>query len=366
MTAYLRIALLLALAACLDSDAHPRNPLTCTEHGACDCADGAHGTAQCAADGSVAVCVCAAACPAVASEEYCDGLDNDCNGVVDDGEVCPDPTVANTEPLAGSVYVQGTTVSGSCDTELQPFWPRETTALTPGGGCRAGHYQFRRSDDTVFLVDAGLHVVVDTAVVAVATPPCNERVSHVDFDGAGTLHYQCDAAIYRAGGAAVAQNVRQLVGVLDDGRIVVTVANAKSASRDDYAVLDTTGHELSRQTLDDYLGGGLAFPDAGSVVGNHAYVAYWRLLAFDKMEIIVFRVDERSQWQRVRRVEIPALEFTYKIVPDGALFVYGTETDHTKPPGERITAYLPDGTSRVVWRETGSKISSIGTMLLGP
>ena len=56
--------------------------------------------------------------------EWCDGKDNDCDGVIDNGHVCPEPGVANTLPFSDGVYLQGTTSEGLCGTDaLQRFWP---------------------------------------------------------------------------------------------------------------------------------------------------------------------------------------------------------------------------------------------------
>jgi len=374
MASLLRSVLLGALLACTSGSASPSDPVVCTADAACTCGDGTRGTARCAADGSIAACLCmpgaGVVCAEPASDEYCDGLDNDCNGLVDDGEVCPDATVASTVPIAGGVYFQGTIAEGSCADAIERFWPSQSTAFTRSDDCYAQYYHFRRSDHALYFqaVFEGLHLVHgsdggDNPIVA--TPPCDAMVGRFDFNAAGTLHYQCGVTVYRAGGTIAAQDIRQLVGVLDDGRMLVT---RPGAAIDDYAVLDAAGTELSRPSLAGFTGAIVALPEASTVAGNRAYVAYLRHLAFDKHEIMVFSLDESSAWHRVRRVEIPALELTQLVTSDGTVFVRGHDPDNPTEATERIVAYLPDGTTRVAWREIDSTIKAhIGhQLLIGP
>jgi hypothetical protein len=375
MANLLRLSVLGALVACTSPDAAPSepsgpsDPSICTADAACTCRDGSPGTERCAADGSFAACACTpgTACAEPASDEYCDGLDNDCNGVVDDGEVCPDATVASTVPLAGGVYFQGTLAEGSCADAIERFWPSQDPAFTRNDDCYVQHYQFRRSDHALYFqaVFEGLHLVQGNAHPIVATPPCDAMVGRFDFDAAGTLHYQCGATVYRAGGTIAAQDIDQLVGVLDDGRMLVT---RRGAVVEEYAVLDAAGAELSRPSLAGFTGALVVLPDASTVAGDRAYVAYRRHLAFGRQEIVVFSVDEHSAWHRVRRVEIAALEAAQLVTSDGTVFLRGYDPDNPTDATERILAYLPDGTTRVAWREVDSMVKAhIGNQLLiGP
>lgn len=57
------------------------------------------------------------------------------------------------------------------------------------------------------------------------------------------------------------------------------------------------------------------------------------------------------------------------VTPDGTVFIDEPDPDSTPNSTQRITAYLPDGTARTVWRasDTGAINSSPGEpMLAGP
>jgi hypothetical protein len=365
-----RSAVLLAVAMIGCSQDASRE--ACIAGDACTCSDGSPGSQVCRGDGELVACVCApdhAACP-VHSQEYCDGLDNDCNGVVDDGEVCPDATVAHTVPFTGGVYLQGTTVEGTCGTDaLQRFWPARTTSYSYGFDCYAQWYRFRRSDNAIYYysVFAGIRQNTDTTDPIVATPPCGMDVGRqFDFDAGNTLYYQCANTVRRADGVVAAEPIAELVGVLDDGRVIAT----RSASDHlDYIALDRNGNELSRLSPAGQFAGTLRpVTGAATMAGNRAVVVYLREFAPRKKEIVVFGIDESSAWSRVRRVEVPAFGYAQLAIPDGTVFVREPDPDNHNSASERITAYRPDGTTAIAWREVDANIHAFSgdQMLVGP
>ncbi|TMQ03295.1 MAG: hypothetical protein E6J91_47530, partial [Deltaproteobacteria bacterium] len=148
------IAWLLGLACSQGASTASTASEACATGDACTCADGVSGTQVCRPDGSLAACACAlgsGACPTARSVEYCDGLDNDCNGIVDDGEVCPDPTVANTTPFTGGVYLHGAN-------QVQRFWPTLSTTPFAGFNFSTSGFRFRRSDATLYYQEAGIGI----------------------------------------------------------------------------------------------------------------------------------------------------------------------------------------------------------------
>lgn len=166
----------------------------------------------------------------------------------------------------------------------------------------------------------------------------------------------------------VAQPVVDLAAVLDDGRIIATRPGAGDAV--DYVVLDGAGNELSRLSPTATFAGTLTpVPGAATVVGNRGYVLYRREYAIRQTEIVVFRVDERSTWARVRRVSVPAFGDSQLALPDGTININERDPDNFEESTQRIMAFFPDGTSRPVWHEydVGSIRSRFDDqMLVGP
>jgi hypothetical protein len=326
----------------------------------CTCSDGRMGAQVCQAGGDFEACVClgpgpgpspdAGVCASV-SEERCDGLDNDCDGRADDGEVCPDATVAHTLPFTGGVYLQGTTAESTCGADaLQRFWPTLSPTYFHGFDCRSGWYRFRRSDHAIYYqaTFSGIRQDNSTDDPAISTPPCYADVrSDFDFDAAGTLYYQCDNTVRRGNGAFIADSIRTLAATLDDGRILVT---RTSGDGNDFIVLGPGGQELSRLSpRGQFVGTMTAVPQATTVVGNRAYVAFLRQYADDRREIVVFRVDEGSAWAKVRRVPVESFGFSLLALSDGTVFV--RERDPATIFDDRIVVYPPGDGSHVIWRE---------------
>lgn len=310
--------------------------------------------------------------------EWCDGQDNDCDGVVDNGEVCPDPSVKNVDAFTDGVYFLGTTSEGSCGADaLRRFWPSLATTWFSGFDCYADTYAFRRTDNTIFYTAtfAGLYQnTANQTDTLVATPPCGEQVDayfrnpNFGFDSAGALYYQCSDTVRRDNGVLVAQSIKRLTAVLGDGRTVVTRASKTSAGQDDFVVLDAAGTELSRLNPRASFSGTLTVDlGATTVSGNRAYVAFQRSYGQSQLEIVAYRLTAASTWQRMRRVAVKSFGLWRLVISDGTIFI--REYDPLTTFDERIRGLLPTGEDNIVWREadqTAVKAHIGDQLLVGP
>lgn len=311
-------------------------------------------------------------CPLLQTE-WCDGQDNDCDGQIDNGNVCPDATIANTTAFSDKAYFLGTTSEGSCGADaLQAFWPQLGTTYFSGFDCYADTYAFRPDNDQIyyFATFSGIRQDLDPDDPVVLTPPCGDRVGKdFSFDGAGTLYYRCQDTLRRGNGELVAQLIQRLVTVLADGRSIVVRASSL-ASGTTYAVLDTDGNEISRlEPHADYIGDLTTLPEAASrsTDGQAAYVLFHREWGQDQEELVAFTLTPVNEWLPVRRVQVDAIGMNQLVLSDGTIFV--RERDPLVTFGEQIVAYKNDGQVENVWREAdaGTVRAHIGDqMLVGP
>jgi hypothetical protein len=276
--------------------------------------------------------------------EWCDGRDNDCNGVTDDHFACRDDAVRNTRPFTRSVYFAGDGQSGYA---LQQVWPTVSRSSRTGFNTYASWYQFRRTDDALFYgatFSGILRDVAGTSDPAEPTPSCTGlSYTGFGFDGRAMLHYRCGSSLRRGNGELVADSIVAISGVFDDGRVLAlrsvgSVGNSASV----YVVIDANGVELIRFPATGFFTGSMVPRfDGTSVDGNVAYLLLNRRYDQETDEIVVYMVDEASRFRLVRRRVVPDLGVAELAVSDGTIFVQDDEL---------IRAYLPDNTTRIVWR----------------
>lgn len=304
--------------------------------------------------------------------EWCDGRDNDCDGVIDNGEVCPDNSVANTTPFTDGVFLQGTTSEGACYADaLQQFWPTLEIDYYTDFSCYADRYQFRRSDNTVYYYatfsgikrhESGQN---DTLI---PTPPCGDYVDELfSFDSQGRLYYQCSDTLRRGNGTLIAYPIKRLVVTLDDGRSVVLKAS-NTANGDDYVVVDQQGQELARlNPRGQFVGTMTVNPEAASKLGDEAFVLFNRTWGQGSREFVAYRLTAQNQWQRMRRIPVTSFGYDVLVISDGTVFQ--NERDPNSTFDNQIAAYPPGGLRQIVWREANASTvrQHIGKqMLVGP
>ena len=306
--------------------------------GDCTCTGGAGGS------GGMGDCV--------PEPEVCNQTDDDCNDVVDDHFACPDSGVTNTTPFSGGVYFEGD-VGVSSEIAFQQFWPSLRLPYYVGFGYYGFVFVFRKTDGALFYHDLVRGIVMNgsgattTDDVLQLTPPCGKSVgSDFGFDGSGTLHYRCADTLRRGNGELVARSVKNLAGVIGDGRTIVTRDDAGTVT---YVVLSPQGEELSRFPPPDFFSGTMTpLPGATTVTDETAYVALARHYG-EQDEIVGYLVDSEAKWRFVRRVIVSRLGNSQLILSDGTVLV--EDFDSLSPPSYQIRAYLPNGSNRIVWRD---------------
>lgn len=368
MQSFIRAGLLVAMASALLACGEGGGGAgeDCSNGAACECAEGSPGTQVCRDDGAIAACICApqSSCD-LPSEEHCDGLDNDCNGAVDDRGVCPDATITNASPFTKAVYFHGS--HDVCNDSLTRFWPTLAPSGLRGFECRADAFRFRRSDGALFYRTTfeGIYQYVEGPDVPVSTAPCETffRIPF-DFDAAGTFHYQCNYTVRRGAGELLVDRAR-LVATFDDGRILAMREEPNGGEV--LTVVDAAGVERARFSPSSELVGTLSLAEESAYVdGNRAYVVYLRSFSPRKREVVIYRIDESSTFARVRRVPVPHFGEQLLGLSDGTVFVEG---HNLGSPDAQLVVFRPDGTSEVLLREQPDNplgLSFGGELTVGP
>lgn len=343
----------------------------------CSCADVVPGYRTCQ-DGMFSECTCpeqvqsaggAASNDCIAETEWCDGHDNDCNGLTDDHFACRDDLVSSafTRAFAGGVYFKGRSSDAGCDSAaLQQFWPELSVDYLHGFRCYADRYRFRKSDGALFYSATSGGIVRDTPTTDVfqaASCGSGSPQASFDFTADDLLYFQCQSALVRGDPAElVADGVDELAGVFDDGRSLIT----RKLGPDSYvySVVAVDGTELNRFPPAGFYTGSLETrPLSTTVVDNIAYTLLLRTYDQVKREILLYAIDEQSIFRLVRRRIVPSFGFTELALSDGTIFVYDAKL---------IRAYLPNNEDVVAYRASEGIFVApddsrfTATMLTGP
>lgn len=280
----------------------------------------------------------------------CDVADIDCRRA---RLACPSDRVAHALPFDGGIYFEGTLSEGSAERDaVTQIWPKPRSTYFTGFGTYAGRCLFRPGDDALLYHDLVRGIVLNGSSttteddVVQLTPPCGDRVGDdFAFDGSRQLHYRCADTLRRGNGELIARGVATVAGVIGDGRSVV-VPEAPSAA---YAVLAADGTELGRlYPADSFTGHITLLPRATTARASTAYVAFLREYE-PGAEVVVYVIDEESRFRLLRRAPVNGIGSAQLVVSDGTFLV--REYDPTSSGDQRVYAYLPGGSKRVVWRE---------------
>lgn len=304
------------------------------------------------------------AVPGKPALEACNATDEDCDGKTDEGEICPDPTVANTLPFNGGVwYTNSTSTCGAV--KLLQFWPTfDTSFYYSGFDCYARWWYFRPTDFDIFYgaTFSGIwHHHEGTADELLPTPPC-EAGTPFGFDASDRFYYRCQTSLRRDSGELIDNDISQIVAVLADGRVLVQ-RNAV------LVMIDEDGTDLATFAPAQTYAGTLSLDvTATTVSGNNVFLLYSRSLPGLGYEILVLRIDASNSLLQVRRTPVAVAPpvGSSLVLSDGTVF--WMERDPATTFDYQIRRLATNGSSTVVWREaeTTFGVHIDRQLLIGP
>lgn len=319
------------------------------------------GELTCAPDGTV---TCNAT--VVTSPETCNGEDDDCDGELDNGHVCPDSTVANTLPFTSGIwYVSAMQTCGE-QKVLQVYPEVDETAYYSAFPCDTLQWVFRPSDGALTYGNFGSNTIdlyQDGSTAQVLAAPEALRGLY-GFDGQSRPYFFGFDDILRRGtgaGEALASNVTGLYAVTADGRTLVDRHGAT-------LLLDANGAVIEQINPELEFAGTMSFSStASSVRENDIFLLYERTLPDSSMELVLFRIDASNQLSLVRRrpIETNDGNLYHLAISDGSI------VRMSKAPGSLLHTIVrdaPDGSTSVLWRESESAfgIQVYSQLLIGP
>lgn len=321
----------------------------------------ATGEIVCSPDGS-------ARCTANAGQafgELCNDEDDDCDGEVDNGNVCPDSTVANTKPFTSGVWYLSTT--GTCGVAyvLQIYPTVNETTYYSSFPCDARWWYFRPGDDEL-LYSVSFYNTIELhnqgqAPTVLLTSPVNIRSFGADAQNR-TYYLGQDWALRRDYNEILATDVDVLSAVAADGRtLIIRDSQLQILSEDGETVVPIDPQAGFSGTVQ-------VRTSTVTVDGNDLFLVYTRQLPSGQSDIGVFRIDATNQLELVRRQLLaPGTQLGNAIaLPDGTILEMTQDPDATSE--QLIRRYAPDGTTSVIWRETETDfgIHGLTQLMVGP
>lgn len=286
----------------------------------------------------------------LAWEEHCNSLDDDCDGAVDEGEPCDDPSIAHVEPFAGSVWLGGTTEEGSGGADaILRILPEGGPSIVDFEGY-VGEYAFRASDGALFYSELWgpirQHDPAGPDPVR-ATPGCERAARRFGIDALDRLAYVCVGGTVYLGGVEVTR-AAAIEAVLPSGRMVLSESGRAWLT-------DVDGTILAWAPVDAWVGRTMPWSSASTVQGEAAWVLFGREFRGERFELVVMRADGAAgAWELVRRFVVTRPLGPMLALPDGR--VIAGYADPEAESSVQLVEHAVDGTSRTIWREATSPV----------